>query len=865
MGVNVKKGSGLVDSGGNLIISQITVRPVVRDSADIAKFRAAQKLAEFVANPSRINLYDLMDEAMIDSHLTGIYGKRLRSVRNKRIRFVKDEKEVEGMDEFIKSKVFRYIRKRIFDSQGWGLSGLEFKPGKTVRVKEIPRKHIKPHLKAITKEQLGNTVCEGGYYEANPMLWIIENEDDTFGFLLKAIPWAIYKRGDVGDWAQYIELFGQPIRVGKYGAYDIESRSQLEEALDKAGGSLAIMIPKEADLQLIENKSSNGTGDLQEKFLNICDQQLSILVLGQTETTKSSRSSGYAQSKTHEEQQLEITQDDMDYELDWLNDEKFLNILASYGLPVEGGRFVHESKANPQKLLDETKIDEFLENTVGLPLGDDYYYKKYDRPKPDNYEELKKKKEEAKQTVKPGKGKKKQNDDEDDPEDLADSETLPGKVQAAVNRYLKKLGAFFGQAPKISGLSMNNLSAFYGTRCPHCGGVRGPELPALANTLSWIEDIAKDLHSGRLSDGSIPQALYEHTANKLMKGVFEGLGGSSFEYEDPRNEIKVHLEHNIYAFSAAKSLTELEHFRSLLVDSEGKLRGFEAFRNAVTDAGYLFNKTYLETEYDSAIACAEMAQKWQELQSLPLLEFNTVGDDRVRPTHAELDEFTAPPDDAIWGKIYPPIDWNCRCTVIPGVAKNVKSADKAYLVSQAKIPKYFQRNVGKDKVVFSNDHPYFQQAGKKLKELTAEGNYNMPSVQKLYDDNTFPPAIEVADKDEANKWWQDRSGNKRASFHTKDATGTSVKFSNEFRKHVMEANKDDRHSFIANCEDIVKAPDEVWSYKEGGAIKKTYIKYYDGAPICVKANGADAFTMFRLESEAAIGRNRRGALLYRKN
>lgn len=45
-------------------------------------------------------------------------------------------------------------------------------------------------------------------------------------------------------------------------------------------------------------------------------------------------------------------------------------------------------------------------------------------------------------------------------------------------------------------------------------------------------------------------------------------------------------------------------------------------------------------------------------------EYVTVGDDRVRPTHAALDGFRAPKDDPAWSRIMPPNGYNCRCSVI---------------------------------------------------------------------------------------------------------------------------------------------------------------------------------------------------------
>jgi uncharacterized protein with gpF-like domain len=54
--------------------------------------------------------------------------------------------------------------------------------------------------------------------------------------------------------------------------------------------------------------------------------------------------------------------------------------------------------------------------------------------------------------------------------------------------------------------------------------------------------------------------------------------------------------------------------------------------------------------------------------ALPYWQYRTAGDGRVRPAHAALDGFTALQSDFVWGRIYPPCGFNCRCTVIPILA-----------------------------------------------------------------------------------------------------------------------------------------------------------------------------------------------------
>jgi SPP1 gp7 family putative phage head morphogenesis protein len=59
--------------------------------------------------------------------------------------------------------------------------------------------------------------------------------------------------------------------------------------------------------------------------------------------------------------------------------------------------------------------------------------------------------------------------------------------------------------------------------------------------------------------------------------------------------------------------------------------------------------------------------------ALPYWKYMTAGDSRVRPNHAALDGFVAHNTDPIWGRIYPPNGFNCRCTVVPILADEAPS------------------------------------------------------------------------------------------------------------------------------------------------------------------------------------------------
>lgn len=281
----------------------------------------------------------------------------------------------------------------------------------------------------------------------------------------------------------------------------------------------------------------------------------------------------------------------------------------------------------------------------------------------------------------------------------------------------------------------------------------------------------------------------------------------------------------------------LEQFNRFLLDDNGEIRPFAEFARECDTIDVLYNKTYLQAEYNNAIASAQMAEKWQGLQAFKYLEYRTVGDDRVRPEHAQLDGLILKSTDPLWNRIYPPNAWNCRCTVIPAADTDTPTdRDHAKdLERSADIQPYFKGNVGKEKVIYKAGHPYFKHGRYgKLKELDAEKNYGMPGIDKIYAKGDFPPISYMKDKASGLDWWMQQTGGKvRGSFDVTAADGVTVRFDNAFRNHVLEQNRDDRYRILNKAPDVLKNPDEIWSNMVKGKPSLTYIKYYDKAPVVV--------------------------------
>ena len=204
--------------------------------------------------------------------------------------------------------------------------------------------------------------------------------------------------------------------------------------------------------------------------------------------------------------------------------------------------------------------------------------------------------------------------------------------------------------------------------------------------------------------------LYQKTAEELTRAMSQGLSFSSTASEEDMMKIEQALRANLFDFANAKTRTQMQHYRGLMLNEKKEIIPFDTFKKIVIQEGEVFNLKYLRTEYNLTKQAALMAVKWQELDA-EYLQFSTVGDRRVRPEHKLFDKFTARKDDPIWKRLYAPLDWGCRCNIIPGKASQVSEEYDSTWANKAVDPlvkgKIFDNNVGITLEIFNKTHPYY--------------------------------------------------------------------------------------------------------------------------------------------------------------
>lgn len=146
-----------------------------------------------------------------------------------------------------------------------------------------------------------------------------------------------------------------------------------------------------------------------------------------------------------------------------------------------------------------------------------------------------------------------------------------------------------------------------------------------------------------------------------------GILDSTFKQVKMTDKMRERLTRSNYIFSGIKTFHELNEAFPSLLDENGDRKPFERFLNDVRKIDETYNSNYLRAEYNFVQASAEMAAKWEQYSEdgdRYLLQYRTAHDDKVRPEHAALDRITLPMSDPFWESYYPPLSWNCRCSVV---------------------------------------------------------------------------------------------------------------------------------------------------------------------------------------------------------
>ena len=353
--------------------------PLYRVTTDLNKFRSAVDTAENIYTPNRFWLLQLYQQTILDAHVTACIQQRKNLILSQEfVVYNKDGSENEEKSKILKSKWFLDFIGYALDSIYYGHSLIQFDDiinrngmDEFKEVELVPRQYVRPETHVVTE---ATSTYEGVDYLELPYInWCIGvGEKRDLGLLLKITPLVIWKKNAIGAWAEYIEKFGSPMRIGKTDSNDLESVNNMQNMLENMGTSSWGLFKTDDLIELVESSNSDAY-NVFDKMIDRCNSEISKLILGQTMTTDDGASR--SQAEVHERVLDNVGFSDKQF-LYNVNNNQLIPMLNALGFGFEG-LYIDIENETEFSLMQKSAFDIALINTGKFTFTPEYIKNNY--------------------------------------------------------------------------------------------------------------------------------------------------------------------------------------------------------------------------------------------------------------------------------------------------------------------------------------------------------------------------------------------------------------------------------------------------------------------------------------------------------
>ena len=660
-------------------IDQTMPLQLYRITQNIAVWRDAVNQAESTSNPNRTELIRNYNDIVLDPHLTALMQSRKNKILSKEWNFYNEKgEEIEELDNIIQQPWFVKTLEYALDSLFYGYSLVQF--GDIINdsftsCELVPREYVSPEG-GVVKSLPNSAYNQGKPFNEYPYnQWcLFVGEKKELGLLAKASPLVIYKKFVTANWSEFAEMFGMPYRIGKTNINDTQAFANMKKAVQSVGSNASAVIDMEDVIEFVE-ASKGDSYNVYDRFIERMNSELSKLIVGQTGTTDMGKNRG--SDDVHQNVADEYGKRDEWYLQAFIN-TKFIPFLQNLGFAIPKGAVckVEEEDEFETKELAKFATDLLKYGTI----EEDFIMKKFGVP--------------FRQFA---------------------PTTLPVGGQGA-----KKLSL----EDKIQNLYSQIHS------CSVCNEVEqasdGEILFQGLFSPNDLNDLLMAIYYGYVTTAKPSIGLYKAYGMVFEKGINSGIE-FALEFGKPDPLMLEALKDNSWNFAAAKTWQFTKDIEAQIVDELGDKRTFKEFLKAVDPIGNLYNKTWLETEYNLSVSNSQNASQWDSFERdkkvLPFLKYQTVGDARVRDSHKRLDGIIRRVDDKFWSMYGPSNGYNCRCMLIQ--LEDAKESDVLGLeFTENEVPSAFRFNPAKKKRIYPKDHPYYEVSTKYRDDKN--NNFNLP-------------------------------------------------------------------------------------------------------------------------------------------
>lgn len=781
----------------------------VQRRVDMDDWTRAVNMAQAAERPSRLLLLGLYDSLLKDSHTAGAMESRVLRVVRSRFKLV-DEKGKDRPEHLplFETRWFEQFLQYAAEAEFRGHTLIELGEladvGRISQVYRIDQRVVLPREGLIVKtpgDEKGISFREGAYGA-----YMIEvGRPDDLGLLESVAPVVIFKKYALGSWSEYTEKFGIPARWINTVTTDSHRYGQLRSVMEGLMARGWAILQGDEKLEIAPTPGTDAHKVFQE-FISVCNSEVSKRFLGQDGTSDNKDASGTYGSLRVLQDVAEVRHQADKARIRYLVNDELFPRLVDLGYPLKGIRFAWDefSELSPKDLVDSVQklsqyyeVDpEFIQEKTGIRvLG---------------FRRL------------PGE----QQGGGDQPAG-GESKGDPGASDEP-DRGQRRIG---------SRLSAEAWPPWKNSpTCCSVDAAAGPQPIGDAQ----LEQALRLVFDER---AEWTQPYFDHVHTQLREGLLSGFGHElrNLSYSQPDHVARTLMEANLFRFSAAKTLAMTQELNRRVTESTG----WADFKRRADDVLQVYEKDYLKTEYDLAVATGLQSSRYYEMQrskeALPFWEYITAGDDQVRPAHAALDGKVFRADDPIWGRIYPPNGWHCRCTVLPradaGTAGLETRPAEELLGGEelARMKKQgFDQNRAQLGMVFDLNNAYRKELGEKAGQPVKMGlkdSYPGRDVSgKRLAEQGLPAPPAAMTEEEARRW----------HLRQKDTDGNAVITDHAGRPVVIPSDDFDRKlakgraDLVGGIAEALKAPDEVWFQSGGrGTFAFASFKFYQGQTLKV--------------------------------
>lgn len=282
-----------------------------------AKLAGILRAAENGNATAYLELAEDMEER--DLHYAAVLSKRKEAIAELPIEVIpaddSDEAKADAalVEEFIARDELRDELVDIQDAlgKGWSVTEMEWDMSSTPwlpkRLTRVDQRFME--FDPADMETLRLRGEDGGWQPLDGFKYIIHRTPKKSGTTVRGgiariAAWHyMFKNYSWKDWVSFLETYGMPIRLGRYDNGESEENKRiLLDALAMLGSDAAAMFPKTMEVEFVNGQSGSAPSDLWAALIDKCDDYLSKLVLGQTNTTDAKAGGlGSGQANVHRE------------------------------------------------------------------------------------------------------------------------------------------------------------------------------------------------------------------------------------------------------------------------------------------------------------------------------------------------------------------------------------------------------------------------------------------------------------------------------------------------------------------------------------------------------------------------------------